>query len=228
MGSVAAQTTVVYANQTPIPEIVVTAPRIYPGQTLFTYFPNGAAGTPVIFNEGAFASITFNITSPFLGILHGDRDQDGKVDCVEAMVAGDTKVTSHFGWRTLKGSPDWHNGIDLRARTGRYVLAAKPGVVVGMEDRYLQGRGSGNGNYVRVNHDDGTQGVYLHLLKPSTRIKFGSRVLAGQVIGNANDTGTSEAPHLHYSEWKQHDHNSNPNDPNNFNDPASEYGTGSC
>ena len=213
-----------------IPEIVVTAPRITTGDTLFVYLPNGASGTPLVYSEDTFPTLTFNISSPFLGFLSADRNQDNKVDCVQGLVAGGAPISSPFGMRDLDNDgvdEDFHNGTDITAPTGRLVFSAKPGVVADITYGSGPGTGTAGGNLVRINHNDGTQGVYLHLLSSAAGLAIGDSVLAGEVIATSNNSGTSsDNPHLHYSEWN-HQNGGDTQDPNNFTDPASEYGT-SC
>lgn len=109
------------------------------------------------------------------------------------------------------------NGIDIGINTGVGVLAAQSGTVVEIEDSFAENQGSGNGNFVRINYDDGTQGVYLHL--KSAVVAVGDTVTLGQGIGISNNTGASNSPHLHYSIWKTHNHTGSASNLSNFHDP---------
>ena len=60
-----------------------------------------------------------------------------------------------------------------------------------------------NGNFVRINYDDGTQGVYLHMQHRERVVFADDRVGAGDLIGYSNDTGRSEGPHLHYTHYNR-------------------------
>lgn len=84
-----------------------------------------------------------------------------------------------------------HNGIDLAAVTGTPIFSAAPGVV-----SYSQWSGFGGGNEVHVDHGDGLQTWYAHMVSPGARV--GTNVKAGTRIGKVGSTGNSTGPHLHY------------------------------
>lgn len=124
-----------------------------------------------------------------------------RIDCYEDLVGVATRITSEY--EEDRSPKKKHNGIDLHAPTGTSVYAAKVGVV----DEVVWDVEEGikdpppNGNFVRINYDDGTQGVYLHLEFDSVVVKEGDRVFAGDHIANANNTGQSDGPHLHYTQY---------------------------
>ena len=119
-----------------------------------------------------------------------------KLSCWDDLVGQPGSVlTSPYGEE--RGSST-HGGIDIAAATGEPVHAAKDGVVVELEGSLPENdHSTPNGNFIRIDHDDGTQGVLLHLLR--VHVKVGERVLAGQHVGDSNNTGSSSGPHLHYS-----------------------------
>lgn len=66
--------------------------------------------------------------------------------------------------------------MDIAMPEGTPIIAARSGVVVKTENEQA-GRGSdASGNFVRVRHDDGTEGVYLHLKQGSVSVRAGQRV----------------------------------------------------
>ena len=82
-------------------------------------------------------------------------------------------------------------------------------MVLEIEDRYSEGgRSTPNGNFVRINYDDRTEGVFLHLLE--VFVEGGQGIGAGEVIGTSNDTGRSSGPHLHYTQYDESDTPVNP------------------
>ncbi|BBG66555.1 peptidase M23B [Hydrogenimonas sp.] len=103
-------------------------------------------------------------------------------------------VTSAFGWRKhpIKGSREFHSGIDLRAKNGRPVWTTANGVVeyAGYHKR------SGYGNLVIVDHGFGFKTYYGHLKK--VNVRTGDTLIKGDLVGLSGNSGLSTAPHLHY------------------------------
>ena len=98
---------------------------------------------------------------------------------------------SHF-------TPKGRYAMDIAMPEGTTIVAARGGVVVKTENRQ-SGRGNNpSGNYVRILHDDGTMGVYLHLMKGSVSVTEGQRIAAGAAIARSGNTGNSTGPHLHF------------------------------
>ena len=111
---------------------------------------------------------------------------------------------------------DGHKGTDIRVRTiedlkkGVAVLAGSAGVVRGtrndMKDRIIrtnddrkriEGRECGNG--VVIDHGNGYESQYCHMLRGSVKVKKGQRVKAGQILGNVGVSGLTQFPHLHFT-----------------------------
>ena len=88
--------------------------------------------------------------------------------------------------------------MDIAMPEGTPIIAARSGVVVKTENEQV-GRGSdASGNFVRVQHDDGTQGVYLHLKQGSVSVHVGQPVAVGSALALSGNTGNSSGPHLHF------------------------------
>lgn len=107
-------------------------------------------------------------------------------------------LTSTFGERW--GSQ--HGGIDVAAAIGTPVFAASGGEVVSA------GPASGFGQWVRVQHNDGTMSVYGHINE--FLVNVGEQVAAGQQIATVGNLGQSTGPHLHF---ELHDASGNKIDP---------------
>ena len=108
--------------------------------------------------------------------------------------------TQRFGERPSfyapLGSPKGHNGVDFRTKqnNGSWkipVYAVLDGTVVeATENKW-------NGKFVRINHSNGHQSVYLHL--DEIKVKKDDSVKAGTKISTSGNSGSaSEAPHLHF------------------------------
>lgn len=114
-------------------------------------------------------------------------------------------VSSPFGYRNhpVDGVYTFHYGVDFAANTGTPVYATKSGTVL------VATYGSVNGNYVKLQHEDGSLSYYLHL--DTFAVKKGDSVKQGQKLGTVGSTGKSTGPHLHF-EIKINDKNVNPMD----------------
>ncbi|HAG78539.1 peptidase M23 [Stutzerimonas stutzeri] len=98
---------------------------------------------------------------------------------------------SHF-------TPKGRYAVDIAMPEGTPIVSARGGMVVKIENEQ-SGRGNNPaGNFVRIMHDDGTMGVYLHLMKGSVAVREGQRVESGTRIARSGNTGNSTGPHLHF------------------------------
>lgn len=95
------------------------------------------------------------------------------------------------------GAGRGHQGVDVLARCGLPIRAARAGTVY-----YNDYQASGAGNYIVINTkgNGGKSHVYMHLPRRS-KFKVGARVKTGQVIGHVGTTGRSTACHLHFEQW---------------------------
>ena len=101
------------------------------------------------------------------------------------------EVTSPFGNRSLGN----HKGIDISGKnaSGSLVVAGASGVVT--EAGWNAG---GYGNYVKINHGNGIETLYAHMLDNSVAVSPGDVVQKGQVVGQVGNTGYSFGAHLHF------------------------------
>lgn len=98
-----------------------------------------------------------------------------------------TLLNSPYGIRKHR----LHRGVDLHLHIGDSVVAAYPGKVV--VSKYNR---RGYGNYIMVEHANGTRTLYAHLQK--RLVDVGDTVEGGQLIGKGGNTGRSSGPHLHF------------------------------
>ena len=86
-----------------------------------------------------------------------------------------------------------YNGVDIGAPTGTAVYAAAAGTVLVAR---ASGWNGGYGNYVVVQHSNGTQTLYSHASK--VLVSAGDQVARGALIAKVGSTGKSTGPHLHF------------------------------
>ncbi len=106
-----------------------------------------------------------------------------------------TRVTSGYTYRRkhpVYGTYRPHLGIDYGAPPGTPIMAVGSGTI-----RYLGWRG-GFGKHITVRHASGLESLYSHLSRYGRRLKRGSKVKQGQIIGYVGSTGISTGPHLDF------------------------------
>ena len=110
--------------------------------------------------------------------------------------AGNLTLTSAFGYRMhpIDLVPHSHTGIDVSAAGGTPIYAAKGGQVIMSE--YGSGVNWSYGNFVVIDHGDGTTTLYAHM--SSRTVSEGQLVTQGQTIGYVGNTGNSKGNHLHF------------------------------
>ncbi len=88
---------------------------------------------------------------------------------------------------------------------GKKVLAARDGTVVSLRGDMAENvpgettnTASPGGNVVVIDHGNGQFGYYAHLKPFSVAVKAGAHVRAGDVLGEAGNSGDSTEPHLHF------------------------------
>lgn len=93
-----------------------------------------------------------------------------------------------------------HTGVDVNINVvGKSVVAVKSGTVVTSKAlRNSNGSYRSYGEYIVINHHDGTMTLYAHMLSGSRKVQPGDTVAQGQVIGTVGSTGNSTGPHLHF------------------------------
>jgi hypothetical protein len=106
------------------------------------------------------------------------------------------RVTTHITKAML-------HAVDIAMPVGVPIVAARGGVVDGLEDR--QGAHPDEepltyeGNFVRVRHADGTAATYAHLAHRGIAVAVGDKVDAGQLIGYSGASGDVQQAHLHFA-----------------------------
>lgn len=94
-------------------------------------------------------------------------------------------ITQKYSW--------YHQAVDIANRGNPPVVSAATGSVI-----TAGWNGGGYGNYVIIDHGNGYQTLYGHLLGNSVSVKAGDKVSQGQRIGTMGNTGRSTGTHLHF------------------------------
>lgn len=148
--------------------------------------------------------------------------------------SGKVTLTSHFGWRTLNGSRDYHKGVDLSG-TDKTLVAPCDGVIgsstIITDKSNLTWQW---GNYIRIDTADGLKIFMCHMAQ--RKVKVGQKVKAGDVVGIEGNTGYSFGSHCHFevrkngesvdptpylgisNEWGQYDIKAAPKEPTVYKD----------
>ncbi len=89
----------------------------------------------------------------------------------------------------------YHGAVDFGSHgiNGQPVYAAKSGIVI-LTARLTYSYG----NYVLIDHEDGTYSLYAHGQAGSICVSEGQSVSRGQQIMRVGSTGNSSGPHLHF------------------------------
>lgn len=87
-----------------------------------------------------------------------------------------------------------HKGTDYAAAVGTPIMATANGTIV--KSSYNKG----NGNYVKIKHNNTYSTQYLHMKRRKVRV--GEFVKQGDVIGWVGMTGNTSGPHVCYRFWK--------------------------
>jgi murein DD-endopeptidase MepM/ murein hydrolase activator NlpD len=102
---------------------------------------------------------------------------------------------SHFGEEA--------EAVDFAMPTGALIAAARDGRVIGVRQESSRGvaedANKNWGNYVVIQHSDGTCALYQHLKQDGALVKLGQQMKAGEALGLAGATGHATEPHLHFA-----------------------------
>ncbi len=105
------------------------------------------------------------------------------------------RISSRFTkarWHPVLGKRRPHRGVDYAAATGTPIKAAGDGKVI------FRGRKGGYGKAIIIKHGSQYTTLYGHMSKYRSKVKTGTRVKQGQIIGYVGKTGLATGPHLHY------------------------------
>jgi murein DD-endopeptidase MepM/ murein hydrolase activator NlpD len=87
----------------------------------------------------------------------------------------------------------YHQAVDIANPSNPDIVASQGGTVT-----TAGWNAGGYGNYVVINHGNGYQTLYAHMVTNSVVVKAGQKVNQGQKIGVMGSTGRSTGTHLHF------------------------------
>lgn len=143
------------------------------------------------FCYGEESSIVENVMK--LGSVDGYVNPTSKIYC-----------SSPFGTRThpVSGKTETHSGIDIAIPGGEPIYAAKDGTIsyIKSDVTGINSCSFGYGNYIMIDHGEGTTTLYAHMKYGSIPEDFevGTVISQGEQIGTVGSTGCSTGNHLHY------------------------------
>ncbi len=152
-------------------------------------------GTALIIPGGEMTATAVASTKPASSGTKTTIKTGGSMGAVRAV--GDTSRSESLinplpAGRVSQGLHGW-NGVDIAAPKGTPIYAAAAGTVIVSR---VGGWNGGYGNYVVIDHGDGTQTLYGHLT--TDNVSVGQSVAQGQQIGTVGNTGKATGYHLHF------------------------------
>ena len=185
-------------------------------------YPNPIAianGKPWLYANGGNFHYAF-IVERILGRMNAaGGDNASFLDGVAFPLDPPFHITSTYG-------PRWgahHYGIDLSVRFGATIRSVAAGEVIRVINHFDSANGwhghpGGWGNFVLIDHGNGIQTLYAHLMR-EIHVQVGDNVVAGQHIGFQGNSGSSTGSHLHF-EWRENGVRINPELRINFREGA--------
>lgn len=128
-------------------------------------------------------------------------------------VTSEARIIQGNGGSFSHNQPNSWYAWDYDVPIGTPVVAARSGVVFRIwnhsnvggrdRDRFIE-----YGNFILIDHLDGTFAQYFHLAKDSFTVGLNEYVLQGEQIASSGDTGFLLGPHLHYAVFDTDDYKS--------------------
>jgi murein DD-endopeptidase MepM/ murein hydrolase activator NlpD len=105
------------------------------------------------------------------------------------------RISSHFNMNRrhpVLNRIRAHKGVDYAAKKGTPIKSTGDGIIT------FQGRQSGYGRVVIIQHGKHYSTLYAHMSAFSKHYKQGNQVKQGSIIGYVGQSGLASGPHLHY------------------------------
>ncbi|EAR13794.1 peptidase, M23/M37 family protein [Polaribacter irgensii 23-P] len=154
-----------------------------------------------VFNHVGQDFYAFRFLADSIMNIHEYYDENAKMlrsQFLKAPIKFQYRISSRYNLRRRiayygnKIKP--HKGTDFAAKVGTPIIATASGTVSESEKR------GGNGNYVKIKHNNTYATQYLHMNK--RKVRKGQYVKQGDVIGTVGMTGNTGGPHVCYRFWK--------------------------
>ncbi|HEY0091533.1 MAG TPA: peptidoglycan DD-metalloendopeptidase family protein [Flavobacterium sp.] len=148
----------------------------YKGKTIyaFPFSPNSTSGKIEYYDQDGKPLKNFFLKAPL------------KFSRISSKFSGSRLHPVQMIWKA-------HKGTDYAAAAGTPIMTTAAGVVE------KTGYTAGNGNFVKVRHNNKYSTQYLHMSK--ILVRRGQHVNQGQVIGKVGSTGLATGPHVCYRFW---------------------------
>jgi len=140
-----------------------------------------AIGQTVVVPDGVVPEVT--LWSPVARVKQITPDAGTVVASGSFVWPVSGTITQRYAW--------YHQGVDIANNAAPSVLAADAGTI--LVPPFMAG---GYGNYVIVDHGNGTRTLYGHMSQ--IYVRSGQTVSRGSAIGKMGSTGRSTGIHLHF------------------------------
>jgi len=103
------------------------------------------------------------------------------------------KISYPYGVKNPRYAAGYHTGDDYASPTGTKVVAVLDGTIA-----WSNNNGGAYGRWIGLRATNGRDYVYCHLSVRS--VSTGTKVVAGQKLGEVGATGNVTGPHLHFED----------------------------
>lgn len=146
------------------------------------------------FKVAVLAAVTAVFASACAAPTADEADDDEEEGSTESSIVKSGGGACPIDARMSQGFSGKHDGVDLANKIGTPIFAVMGGKVT------ASGAAQGYGQWIRIQHNDGSMTEYGHMSK--RLVQVGASVKAGQKIALVGSEGESTGPHLHLRTYK--------------------------